>query len=130
MLFPILDSLSLPFCFVDFKFVLLREDDEPKKDAASAPHLDALAISTRTNAAKVAAKKTAKSAETKAKKAKKALTDADESCVRREQTIAKRLDKISALVVGKYRAVPFLCTCSCFYLLIFAHFLLSLSSLF
>jgi hypothetical protein len=45
ILFPILDSLSLPFCFADSKFVLLRDDDEPKKDAAAAPLLDALAIS-------------------------------------------------------------------------------------
>jgi hypothetical protein len=45
ILFPVLDSLSLPFCFADSKFVLLRDDDEPKKDAAAAPLLDALAIS-------------------------------------------------------------------------------------
>jgi hypothetical protein len=81
-------------------------------------------------AAKVAAEKTAKSAETKAKKTEKALADADQRRVRRDQTIAKHLDKISALVGGKYRVVPFLSTCSCFYLLIFAHFLLSLSSVF
>jgi hypothetical protein len=80
------------------------------------------------NAAKVAAEKTAKSAETKAKKAEKALADADQRRVRREQTIAKRLDKIPVLVGGKCRVVPFLSTCSCFYLLIFARFLLSLSS--
>jgi multidrug efflux pump subunit AcrA (membrane-fusion protein) len=81
-------------------------------------------------AAKVTAEKTAKSAENKAKKAEKALADADQKRVRREQTIAKRLDKISALVGGKYHAVPFLSSCSCFYLLIFAHLLLSLSSVF
>jgi hypothetical protein len=81
-------------------------------------------------AAKVAAEKTAKSAETKAKKAEKALADADQRRVQREQTIAKRLDKISALVGGKYHVVPFLSTCSCFCLLIFAHFLFSLSSMF
>jgi hypothetical protein len=81
-------------------------------------------------AAKIAAEKTTKSAETKAKKAEKALADADQRHVQREQTIAKHLDKIAALVGGKYRAVAFLSTCSCFYLLIFAHFLLSLSSMF
>jgi hypothetical protein len=58
-------------------------------------------------AAKVAAKKIAKSAENKAKKGEKALADADQKRVRREQTIAKRLDKISALVDGKYHVVPF-----------------------
>jgi multidrug efflux pump subunit AcrA (membrane-fusion protein) len=81
-------------------------------------------------AAKVATEKTAKSAETKAKKAEKALADADQRRVRRKQTIAKRLNKISALFGGKYHVVPFLSTCSCFYLLILAHFLLSLSSVF
>jgi hypothetical protein len=45
ILFPVLDSLSLPFGFTDSKFVLLRDDDEPKKDVAAAPLLDALAIS-------------------------------------------------------------------------------------
>jgi hypothetical protein len=58
-------------------------------------------------AAKIAAEKTAKSAETKAKKAEKALANADQRRFRREQTIAKLLDKISALVGGKYRVVPF-----------------------
>jgi hypothetical protein len=65
-------------------------------------------------AAKVAAEKSAKSAENKAKKAEKALADADQKRVRREQTIAKRLEKISALVGGKYRVVPSLSTCSYF----------------
>jgi hypothetical protein len=59
------------------------------------------------NAAKVAAEKATKSAETKAKKAEKALADADQKRVRREQTIAKRLDKISVLVGGTCRVVPF-----------------------
>jgi hypothetical protein len=45
MIFPILESLSLPFCFADSKFVLRRADNEPKKDAAAAPLLGALAIS-------------------------------------------------------------------------------------
>jgi hypothetical protein len=45
ILFPILDSLSLPFCFANSNFVLPRDNDEPKKDYAAAPLLDALAIS-------------------------------------------------------------------------------------
>jgi hypothetical protein len=45
VLFPILEFLSLPFCFADSKFVLLRDDDAPKKDAAAAPLLDALTSS-------------------------------------------------------------------------------------
>jgi hypothetical protein len=45
ILFPVLDSLPLPFGFTDSKSILLSDDDEPKKDAAAAPLLDALAIS-------------------------------------------------------------------------------------
>jgi hypothetical protein len=59
------------------------------------------------NAAKVAVEKATKSAETKAKKAEKALADADQKRVRREQTIAERLDNISALVGSKCRIVLF-----------------------
>jgi chromosome segregation ATPase len=81
------------------------------------------------NAAKVAAEKATKSAETKAKKAEKALADADQKRVQREQTIAECLNKISVLVGGKCRVVSFLSTCSCFYLLIFACFLLPFSSM-
>jgi hypothetical protein len=66
------------------------------------------------SAAKVAAERSAKSAENKAKKAEKALVDADQKRVRREQRIAKHLDRISALVGGKYHVVPSLSTCSCF----------------
>jgi hypothetical protein len=43
-------------------------------------------------AAKVAAEKSAKSAVTKAKKAEKALTDADQGRVQREQAITNRLN--------------------------------------
>jgi hypothetical protein len=55
------------------------------------------------NAAKVAAEK----ATTKAKKAKKALADADQKRVQREQAIVEHLDKISVLVDGKCRVVLF-----------------------
>jgi hypothetical protein len=54
-----------------------------------------------TNAAKVAAEKVAKSAETKAKKAENALSDADQKRVQRERAIAEQLDKISVLVGSK-----------------------------
>jgi hypothetical protein len=72
-------------------------------------------------AAKVTAEKRAKSAENKAKKAEKALADADQRRIRRKQTIAKRLDKISALVSGKCHAAPFCLLArasTCWYLLI------------
>jgi hypothetical protein len=59
------------------------------------------------NAAKVAAEKTAKSAETKAKKAEKALADANQKRVQREQAVAKCLDKILVLVGSKCRVVLF-----------------------
>jgi hypothetical protein len=59
------------------------------------------------NAAKVAAEKATKLAETKAKKAKKALADADQKQVQRKQAIAKHLDKISVLVGSKCRVVLF-----------------------
>jgi hypothetical protein len=56
-------------------------------------------------AAKVAAEKSAKSAVAKAKKAEKALADADQGRVQREQAIIKRLNQISTLAGGKYRDV-------------------------
>jgi multidrug efflux pump subunit AcrA (membrane-fusion protein) len=59
------------------------------------------------NAAKVTAEKTAKSAETKAKKAEKALADANQKWVQQEQAVAERLDKISVLVGSKCRVVLF-----------------------
>jgi hypothetical protein len=81
-------------------------------------------------AAKVAAEKSAKSAAAKTNKAKKALADADEGRVQREQAITNRLNQILALASGKYHAVLFLATCTFFYLLVFAHYFLSLSFVF
>jgi hypothetical protein len=56
-------------------------------------------------ATKVAAEKFAKSAAAKAKKAEKALANADQGRVQREQAITKCLNEISTLAGGKYRAV-------------------------
>jgi hypothetical protein len=81
-------------------------------------------------AAKVAVEKSAKLAATKVKKAEKALADADQGRVQREQAITKCLNQILALASGKYRAVLFLFICSLFYLLVFAHYLLFLSFVF
>jgi hypothetical protein len=58
-------------------------------------------------AAKTATEKSTKLAVAKAKKALKALTDADRDCVQREQAITKCLNQISALAGGKYHAFPF-----------------------
>jgi chromosome segregation ATPase len=57
--------------------------------------------------AKTAAEKSTKSAVTKAKKAEKALADADRERVQREQAITNRLNQILALAGGKYHAFPF-----------------------
>jgi hypothetical protein len=59
-------------------------------------------------AAKTAAEKSTKSALAKAKKAEKALADAYQERVQREQAITKRLNQISALAGGKYHVFPFL----------------------
>jgi hypothetical protein len=58
-------------------------------------------------AAKTAAEKSTKSALAKAKKAEKALADANQERIQREQAITKRLNQISALAGGKYHAFPF-----------------------
>jgi hypothetical protein len=69
------------------------------------------------NAAKVSAKKAAKSVETRAKKAEKSLAETQEKQAKREQSVAERLDKISISVGSKCRITPFLGTYSCFHLL-------------
>jgi hypothetical protein len=61
------------------------------------------------NATRVAAEKVVKSTETKAKKAEKALADADQKRALREQAIAERLDKISVIVGNKCLVIPFGC---------------------
>jgi hypothetical protein len=57
--------------------------------------------------AKTTAKMSTKSALAKAKKAEKALTNANQGRIQREQTITERLNKILALAGGKYHAFPF-----------------------
>jgi hypothetical protein len=59
-------------------------------------------------ATKTTAEKSTKLAVAKAKKAEKALVDADREHAQREQAIAKRLNLISALAGGKYHAFLFL----------------------
>jgi hypothetical protein len=58
-------------------------------------------------AAKVAAEKTTKLAETKAKKAEKALVTADQKRAQRDRTVPERLDKILALFGSKHCIVIF-----------------------
>jgi chromosome segregation ATPase len=58
-------------------------------------------------AAKTAAEKSTKLALAKAKKAEKALANADRERVQREQAITNQLNQILALAGGKYHAFPF-----------------------
>jgi hypothetical protein len=60
-------------------------------------------------AAKATAKKSTKSALARAKKAEKALSDANKEHVQREQAVIERLNKMSALAGGAYHAFPFFC---------------------
>jgi hypothetical protein len=59
-------------------------------------------------ATKAAAEKSAKAAATKAKKAEKALADADQGRIQREQAITKRLNQVSALAGGKCLSALFI----------------------
>jgi uncharacterized membrane protein YgaE (UPF0421/DUF939 family) len=59
------------------------------------------------NAAKVSAEKVAKSAKTKAKKATKALADANQKQIQQKQSIAAHLDKSSIAVGSKCHIILF-----------------------
>jgi hypothetical protein len=59
-------------------------------------------------AAKATAEKSAKAATTKAKKAEKALADANQERIQREEAITKRLNQVSALAGGKYLSALFI----------------------
>jgi hypothetical protein len=57
--------------------------------------------------AKTTAEKSTKSALARAKKAEKALADANQGGIQREQAVTECLNKIWALAGGKYHAFPF-----------------------
>jgi CHASE3 domain sensor protein len=59
-------------------------------------------------AAKATAEKSAKAAMAKAKKAEKALADANQGRIQREEAITDRLDQISALAGGEYPSTLFI----------------------
>jgi hypothetical protein len=107
----------LPFHgFYSTFFPLLRTADALTMAHARIASLEAELEASRkawdvATAAKVAAEKSAKLAAAKAKKVEKALADADQGHVQREQAIIKCLNQISTLAGGKYRVI-----CS------FAHF--------
>jgi hypothetical protein len=58
-------------------------------------------------AAKTIAEKSTKSALARAKKAEKALANANKERIQRDQAVTECLNKMSALVGGKYHALPF-----------------------
>jgi translation initiation factor 2B subunit (eIF-2B alpha/beta/delta family) len=58
------------------------------------------------NATKVSTERVAKSVETRSKKAKKALADASQKQIKREQSLVKRLDEISTSVGSKCFILP------------------------
>jgi hypothetical protein len=59
-------------------------------------------------AAKATVEKSAKAATTKAKKAEKALSDANQECIQREEAITKRLNQVSALPGGEFLSALFI----------------------
>jgi hypothetical protein len=59
-------------------------------------------------AAKATAEKSAKAATTKAKKAEKALADANQGRIQREEAITKHLNQVSALAGGEYLSALFI----------------------
>jgi hypothetical protein len=58
-------------------------------------------------AAKTTHEKSTKSAMARAKKAEKALADSNKERIQRDQAMTERLNKMSALAGGRYRALPF-----------------------
>jgi hypothetical protein len=64
-------------------------------------------------AAKATDEKTAKAAVTKVKKAEKALADANQGHIQREEAITERLNQISALAGGMYLSTLFIACSSC-----------------
>jgi hypothetical protein len=60
------------------------------------------------NAAKATTEKSAKAATTKAKKAEKALVDANQERIQREEAITKRLNQVLALAGGKFLSALFI----------------------
>jgi hypothetical protein len=58
-------------------------------------------------AAKTTAENSTKSVVARAKKAEKALADSNKEHIQRDQAVIERLNKMSALAGGKYRALPF-----------------------
>jgi hypothetical protein len=110
---PLSISFVFPWFFYSTFFPLFCATDALSVTNARISSLEAELEASRkawdvAAAAKTTAAKSTKSAGAKAKKAEKALADAEWERVQREQSITKRLNKISALAGGKYHAFFFL----------------------
>jgi hypothetical protein len=123
MLFAKLCLLPISFAFLRL-FIRLSFSLFPAADALSTTNACRASLEAKlevfqkawdvATAAKAAAEKSAKAAATKAKKVEKALADANQGRLHREEAITKRLNQVSALAGGKYLSALFLV-----YLLIF-----------
>jgi hypothetical protein len=105
----------LPFSdsLFDFLFSLFPDADALSMANARIASLEAeLEASQKAwdvaTAAKAAAEKSAKAAATKAKKVEKALADANQGRIQREEAITKRLNQVLALAGGEYFSALFL----------------------
>jgi hypothetical protein len=129
-LFATLCLLSIlfvfPWLFIQLSFPFLCDADTLSAANARILSLEAKLEASKkawdvAAAAKTAAEKSTKSAVAKAKKAEKALADADRERAQREQAIAKRLTRFWLLLVVSTMLLSFWPTCSFFYLLMLAH---------
>jgi hypothetical protein len=92
-LFHVVDALAVAnACIASLEAKL--EASQKAWDIATAP--------------KTTTKKSAKAAMTKAKKAERALADANQGRIQREEAITKRLNQVSALAGGEYLSAPFI----------------------
>jgi hypothetical protein len=110
MCFACLECLSL-FLYSTF-FSLLCAADALAAANARISSLEAKLEASRkawdaATATKTTAEKSTKSALARAKKAEKALSDANKECIQLEQAVIERLNKMLALAGGKYHAFPF-----------------------
>jgi hypothetical protein len=118
-------DLLFPSCAVDaLSAANARISSLEAEHEASRKAFDAAA------AAKTTAEKSTNSALARAKKAEKALPDANQSRIQREQAITERLNKISALAGGKYHVFPFFIGLPILILTNICFLILSLSVLF
>jgi biopolymer transport protein ExbB/TolQ len=124
--FAMMCILSVSFCFslilYSTFFSLFRIADALSTANARVASLEAeLEASQKAwdvaTAAKAAAEKSAKVTAAKGKKAEKALADANQGRIQREEAITERLNRVSALASGKYISTLFI-VCSLILLMV------------